>query len=139
MHWHVAVLMIMLITAAACVLVIVRLGGADSLDGQSISERDLSRSEQLAFIDQFSPVPTPHDASDIRLRYQRFQDWSFEAAFTLSPEALAQYTSVLQPDDHADTGASGTQRFLGKRIGAFVGWIEINRGSGLVRVHHTSS
>jgi hypothetical protein len=131
--------MVLLVMAATCALAIARLGGAESLGGQSIDERDLSRSEQLALIDQFSPVPTPRDATDIRLRYQRFQDWSFEASFTLSPEALEQYTSALQPAARTNTGASGTHRYLGKRIGAFVGWIDVDRASFRVWVHHTSS
>ena len=134
-----AVLTVIVITAAACVWAVVRLAGADPLNGQSIGERDLSRSEQLALIDQFSPVPTPPDASDIRLRYQRFQDWSFDASFTLPPETLEPYTSALQPDPRRDTGATGTHRYLGRQIGAFVGWIDVDPGSGRVWVHHTSS
>ena len=143
-RWHVAVvavltIVVLVIAAGLGVLVLIGLGGGDPLGGQSVSERDLSRDEQLALIDQFSPVPTPHDASDVRIRYQRFQDWSFEASFTLAPEALEQYVSALRPVAQPSSATNGRQRYVGKQVGAFVGWIEIDRGSGRVWVHHTSS
>ena len=143
-RWYVAgvavlAIVVLVIAAAIGVLVLIGLGGGDPLGGQSVSERDLSRAEQLALIDQFSPVPTPQDASDVRIRYQRFQDWSFEASFILAPEALEQYVSALQPAPQAGPPTSGRQRYVGKQVGAFVGWIEVDPASGRVWVHHTSS
>lgn len=143
-RWYVAAIsilaiVVLVIAAALGVLVLVGLGGGNPLGGQSVSERDLSRAEQLALIDQFSPLPTPQDASDVRIRYQRFQDWSFEASFTLAPEALEQYVSALRPAPQQSPATNGRQRYAGKQVGAFLGWIEVDPASGRVWVHHTSS
>src|SRR4028119_418929 len=53
------------------------------LGGTDVSGDGLTREAQINMIDQFAPIPTPNEASDIALWYRRFQDWQFEASFVL--------------------------------------------------------
>lgn len=109
------------------------------LGGTDVSEQDLSRDEQVSMIDEFAPIPTPVEASDIRLRYRRFQDWMFEASFVLPPGALDGYVSRLGPPLPDSPGLDGWERYEGKHIGPHTGGVRVQRATGQVVVHHASA
>ena len=106
--------------------------GAHGLGGTNVTERDLSPRDQRSLIDAFSPVPTPPEATDVRLRYQRFQDWYFEASFTLPPEQLARFVGQLQSSPEPD-------RYVGRQVGAYRGSVYVDPPSGRVTIRHVST
>jgi hypothetical protein len=121
---------LLLVLASGALYLLVSLAGG--LEGTDITERDISRQRQLELINEFAPAPVPDDAADIRLRYQRFQDWRFEASFSLRAEQLEGFVGGLQP-------GPGPGVYVGKQIGPHVGTVRADRASGRVVVIHTSS
>lgn len=108
-----------------------RLSGGTDL-GTNITERDIPYGEQMRYLNAFSPAPVPGSATDIRLRYQRFQDSFFEAAFTLPPADFAAYVRDLQPT--ADPAV-----FVGKQIGPYTGSVTVDAATGRVTLRHASA
>ena len=130
----------------ALVLVPVLFGAArlvmesgSGLGGTDVTGEGLSREAQISMIDQFAPIPTPNEASDIALRYRRFQDWQFEASFVLPPPALDRYVGQLGPRLPSSTGQDGWELYAGKQIGPHAGSVRIQRTTGRVVVYHSSS
>lgn len=128
-----------LVAALTAVTLVAMLGvfavvsvGSNAFDGTNVTERDLSPEDQRALIDAFSPVPIPPEASGIRLKYQRFQDWYFEASFDVPPEQLAAFVGGLEPTPTRD-------RYVGKRIGPHVGVVLVDAATGRVTVRHVSA
>ena len=84
-------------------LLVVGLGGTglwaakSAFGGTDLTEKNLSRTQQLELLNQMSPVPVPLSASDIHIKYESFQDWHFEGSFTLSPADFTGYVGQLQP------------------------------------------
>ena len=133
-----AVLAVLGVTAVRALL---RAGhSGPGLGGTRLTERDLSRTEQIKLIDAHSPVPTPPEATDIRLTYQRFQDWRFRAEFRLPAGALERYVARLKPAPRNGVAAvPGRVRYRGRRIGAFEGSVAVEPGTRTVTVTHVSS
>jgi hypothetical protein len=125
----------------ACVLVMgagAWLGG-NGLGGTDLRETDLSRAEQLKLLNEFSPVPIPESASDVRLRYQRFQDWSFRATFTLPPGEYEAFVGQLRPEKPAEGSPAGISRYHGKVIGSWEGYVETDGAARHITIAHASN
>jgi hypothetical protein len=121
----------LLITAAALLVILVRTPSSVR-DDVNVTEQTVSRDEQLRYLNAFSPTPVPSSASDVRLRYQRFQDSFFEATFTLPPADFAAYVRGLQP-----TGDPAV--FVGKQIGSYTGSVTVDAATGRVTLRHVSA
>lgn len=67
------------------------------LGGTDVTERDLSPAEQVQLLNMYAPVPVPTGATDIRLKYQRFQDIFFEGSFAVPPAQYDDYVRQLKP------------------------------------------
>ncbi|MFP2925079.1 hypothetical protein ACLESO_07655 [Pyxidicoccus sp. 3LG] len=79
---------------------------SSGLQGTDKDEGDFSPAEQRRLLDKFSPVPVPASATDVRIRYQQFQDWSLRMSFTLPPGDFESYvagltSSAQQPGQYA--------------------------------------
>ena len=109
------------------------------LGGTDVIGDGLTREAQISMIDQFAPIPTPSEASDIALRYRRFQDWQFEASFTLPLPALDSYVGRLGPRLPDSPGQEGWELYEGKRIGPHAGSVRVQRTTGRVVVYHASA
>ena len=109
------------------------------LGGTDVTGDGLTREAQISMIDQFAPIPTPNEASDIALRYRRFQDWQFEASFVLPAPALDTYVGQLGQRLPDAPGQEGWERYEGKRIGPHAGSVRVQRTTGRVVVYHASS
>ncbi len=109
------------------------------LGGTDVTGEGLTREAQISMIDQFAPIPTPNEASDIALRYRRFQDWQFEASFVLPPPALDAYVGQLGQRLADAPGQDGWERYAGKQIGPHAGSVRVQRATGRVVVYHASS
>ncbi len=106
--------------------------GGHGGDDVNITERGLSRDEQMRYLNAFSPAPVPGSAADVRLRHQQFQDSFFEATFTLPPADFAAYVRGLQPT--ADPAV-----FVGKEIGPYTGSVTVDAATGRVTLRHVSA
>ena len=115
------------------------MGSKSGLEGTDVTGDGLTREAQITMIDQFAPIPTPTEASDIALRYRRFQDWQLEASFVLPPPALANYVGQLGQRLPDAPGQEGWERYQGKRIGPHAGSVRVQRTTGRVVVYHASS
>lgn len=98
----------------------------------NITEQGVSRDEQLRYLNAFSPAPVPESATDVRLRYQRFQDSFFEASFTLPPADFAAYVGSLRP-------TSDPAVFIGKQIGSYTGSVTVDTTMYRVTLRHVSA
>jgi len=110
---------------------------APFLEGTDVSEQGLTRKAQIDMIDRFAPIPTPNEATDVRLSFRRFQDWRFEGSFALPSMTLESY--VAQLGERRDQGQDGWETYPGKRIGPHVGSVRVQRATGRVVVYHASS
>lgn len=107
-------------------------GAARTDLGTNLTERDIPRVEQLRLLNAHSPLPVPESAEDVRLRYQRFQDWFFEGTFTLPPADFDAFVRGLQPS--ATPGV-----YTGRQIGAYSGSVEVDATTRRVTVRHFST
>jgi hypothetical protein len=65
--------------------------------GTDKDEDDFSAQEQRKLLDTFFPVPVPPSATDLRIRYQGFQDWHLDISFTLPPGDFEAFVAQLTP------------------------------------------
>lgn len=85
--------------------------------GTDKDEGDFSAAEQRRLLDTFFPVPVPASATDLRIRYEGFQDWHLELAFTLPPAEFDAYVAQLtahpeQPGAYAGRTRLGDGGFV---------------------------
>ncbi len=110
----------------------------EPLRGTDLTEKDLSRAQQIALIRGFSPLAIPASASDFKIEYQRFQDWHFKATFTLPPRDFKSWTARLKPQGKVALGAK-PRFYKGKTIGAWTGSIVAEPSARRVTITHSSS
>jgi nitrogen fixation-related uncharacterized protein len=78
--------------------------------GTDKDEDDFSPEERRKLLDTFFPVPVPDSASDLRIRYQSFQDWHLDVSFTLPPGDFDAYVARLTPQPEPPGGYEGRTR-----------------------------
>ena len=110
----------------------------DVLQGDDLTEKDLSRARQIALMNSYSPLAIPASASDIKIEYQRFQDWNFKAAFTLPPRDFKIWTARLKPQGQVAGGAK-PRFYKGKTIGVWTGTVMAEPSGRRVTITHSSS
>lgn len=90
------------------------------VSGTNVTERDLSPEEQFRLLNQFAPIPIPASATDIRIRYQRFQDIFLDASFMLPPADYDAYVQQLQPlSGHLVGVSSNAGQYQGRIVGNY--------------------
>lgn len=107
------------------------------LGGTNITERDLTRAAQLRLLDDYAPFPTPTEAADIRLRYQRFQDISFDGSFALPPDQYDAYVRRLTPLGPTVGVAPGTG-YAGKIVGAYTSVVTPDPATNRIRITYVA-
>ncbi len=65
--------------------------------GTEKDEDDFSAEQQRKLLETFFPVPVPPSATDLRIRYEAFQDWHLDISFTLPPEDFEAFVAQLTP------------------------------------------
>ena len=113
--------------------------GAQGLGGTDVTEKNLSHNEQVKMINTYSPVPVSGEASDIRLRYHQFQDWYFEASFTLPPAEFEDYVGKLRPLEPSADPSPGPRRYHGTKIASWEGVVTVDSTLRRITVVHASS
>ncbi len=117
-------LLVMVVTALFLLVALTARGGtrapAGWLDfgGTDVTERDLSLAEQMRLLNEFAPISVPSGATNIRLRYQRFQDIYFEASFVLEPAEYGDYMRQLVPFP-STLGPAPPTAYKGVTIGSY--------------------
>ncbi|NMO19613.1 hypothetical protein HPC49_12535 [Pyxidicoccus fallax] len=56
---------------------------------------DFTPQQQRRLLDKHFPVQVPPSATDLRIRYQAFQDWRLDISFTLPPGDFEAYVAEL--------------------------------------------
>ncbi|MCP3143002.1 hypothetical protein [Pyxidicoccus xibeiensis] len=97
--------------------------------GTDKAESDFSPEAQRRLLDTFSPVPVPASATDVRIRYQGFQDWHLDLSFTLPPEDFDAYVAQLTPSQGPPDTYEGRTRLADGGFAADASSITVDRAS----------
>ena len=112
-------------------------GDTLGLGGTNVTERDLTRAEQLRLLDNYAPFPTPTEATDIRLRYQRFQDIFFDGSFALPPDQYDAYVRRLTPLGPT-VGVAPGAGYAGRVVGAYTSVVAPDPATYRIRITYVA-
>jgi hypothetical protein len=77
--------------------------GCVNRPGTEITERDYkTRSEQLAFVQQFFPAAIPQGAHNIRFTLVDWMDYNFDGSFELDKKDFAAFASAMRSSGKVD-------------------------------------
>lgn len=94
-----------------------------------VTERDFdSNQARIAFVQEFVPATIPADATDIRIEYVSWLDWSLDASLRLTEGSAEEFIVAMEP-------FAGVYRMPDKGVR---GDIRVDAAKNLVMIHCTN-